>query len=869
MDSFGKQVADKTYFHVSLADSLDEAARAILDQAIDIVKLASGVDFNVVKLDAAGKLISFLEYSDLNEIAFPTLKRSWSINLESQLVRHRTYSNSYNPPILHRKELLLPAKHPQRTQFEALTKSAEQIGLFDDPHRIGFKQAWEALLTKKGYKVVGHELLPIGNDESDSQVDVDSSFDRVQRHRTALTRYDFSAPMQTLARFGFLDGSKTVFDYGCGRGDDLRNLQANNIQASGWDPHYASDNEKQSEQVVNLGFVINVIESVEERTEALRGAYALADELLVVSAMLSSQESIKGTPYGDGVLTGRNTFQKYYSQDELRSYISEVLQETPIPVGPGIFYVFRDKAAEQRFMYGRLENRRTLLRLSYLSRPTKPTRLDRALAKYEEHRELLEGIWQHCLAFGRVPDISEVDDAEPIKQHFGSLKAAVRFIFSTKESAENYFEEARRGRAEDLTVYFAQLQFQKNKPYRQLETQLQRDVKAFFGDYKSAMQVARDLLFRLADPEIINKACAESATRGIGWYENSDSLQLHTSLVPQLPPELRAYVACGTALYGDVTSADLIKIHIRSGKLTLIKFDDFVGQPLPRMLERTKIKLREQDIDYYVYGEQYEPPFLYNKSRYINEEFPNYADQLAFDEQLQQLSFLDLSGYGPSPSTLLEALEIHRWAIEDLKLTRCRTIPNIDAPCGNNFTYKHLIECGETQAQSGLPNLPVEPATYTALYDLAVNILDPVIDYFGMIKLTYGFCSPELEKLIPARIAPKLDQHAAHEKNKKNKFVCERLGAAVDFIVGHEDMLEVAEWIVSNTTFDRLYFYGADRPIHVSFKLDSKREFIEMLKTPTGKLIPKVRALNYSEVDNLCDKTGSIRKRALSGCHFL
>ena len=838
MIQLGKQVAGNTYIHISLADSLDECVRSALDSAITVAKVTPDIDFNIVKIHAGEKSISLLEYPDLNDVAFPSLNRSWIIDVESQLVRHRTYSNSLNPPILHRKELLLPATHPQREQFEALTKSAEQVGLFDDPHRIGFKQAWETLLTRKGYKVVGHELLPIGNDESDYQVDVESSFDRVQRHKTALTRYDFSAPMQTLARFGFLDGSQTVFDYGCGRGDDLRNLQANNLQSSGWDPHYAPDNEKQPAQVVNLGFVINVIESVEERTEALRGAYALADELLVVSAMLSSQESIKGTPYGDGVLTGRNTFQKYYSQDELRSYISEVLQETPIPVGPGIFYVFRDKAAEQRFMYGRLENRRTLLRLSYLSRPTKPTRLDRALAKYEEHRELLESIWQHCLSLGRVPDVSEVDAAESIKQHFGSLKAAVRFIFSTKESAENYFEEARRGRAEDLTVYFAQLQFQKNKPYRQLETQLQRDVKAFFGDYKSAMQVARDLLFRLADPEIINKACAESATRGIGWYENSDSLQLHTSLVPQLPPELRAYVACGTALYGDVTSADLIKIHIRSGKLTLIKFDDFVGQPLPRMLERTKIKLREQDIDYYVYGEQYEPPFLYNKSRYINEEFPNYADQLAFDEQLQQLSFLDLSGYGPSPSTLLEALEIHRWAIEDLKLTRCRTIPNIDAPCGNNFTYKHLIECGETQAQSGLPNLPVEPATYTALYDLAVNILDPVIDYFGMIRLTYGFCSPELAKLIPARIAPKLDQHVAHEKNRKNQPICARLGAAVDFLVPDENMLEVAEWIAKNISFDRLYFYGVDKPIHVSFGPESTHEFIEMRSLPNGRLVP-------------------------------
>jgi len=841
MTNSGKRIGDKTYFHVSLLAELTSSDFWLITQANQLAKVQPEIDYNVVKLDTSGTSISLLDYADYFTDAFPQLRRAWTVDLATGFVRPRTYETSVNPPILHRKELLISENHPERSKYEALTQAAEQIGLFDDTNRIGFKAAWDALLLQKGYRVVDHELVPIGNEESVDSGESISSFERVERHRTALTRYSFSAPMQTLARFGFLDGSKSVFDYGCGRGDDLRNLSVNQIPAAGWDPHFAPDGVKQQADIVNLGFVINVIENRHEREEALQGAYALTKELLVVSAMLSSQESIKGVPYGDGVLTGRSTFQKYYSQDELRNYITGVLGESPIPVGPGIFYVFKDKDAEQRFMYGRLENRRTLLRLAYLSRPPKLTRADRALAKYEEHRELLENLWQQCLALGRIPDNEEVAALSEIKQHFASVKAAIRFIFSTKESADTYFEKARQSRMEDLTVYFAQLQFEKKKPYRQLEPQLQRDVRAFFGDYKSAMATARELLFRLADPEIINKACATAATRGIGWHEDSDSLQLHTSLVPQLPPELRAYIACGTALYGDVTSADLIKIHVRSGKLTLMKFDDFVGQPLPRMLERTKIKLREQEVDYFVYGGQFEPPFLYNKSRYINEEFPNYADQLAFDEQLQQLRFLDLSGYGPSPTALLESLELHRWTIDGPRLSRSKSIPNIDAPCGKYFTYRNLIECGETQSQSRLPNLPIEPETYTALYDLAVNILDPVIDYFGMIKLTYGFCSPALAKLVPARIAPNLDQHAAHEKNSRGRFVCERLGAAVDFLIDDENMREVADWISTNTKFDRIYFYEKTKPIHVSFAPQPIGEFIEMIQGDSGRLIPRIR----------------------------
>jgi hypothetical protein len=81
------------------------------------------------------------------------------------------------------------------------------------------------------------------------------------------------------------------------------------------------------------------------------------------------------------------------------------------------------------------------------------------------------------------------------------------------------------------------------------------------------------------------------------------------------------------------------------------------------------------------------------------------------------------------------------------------------------------------------------------LYELAINILDPIIDYFGMIQLTYGFCSHDLGKHIKKRVAPKLDQHAAHELNTKKNLICPRLGAAVDFIVEDENMREVADWV--------------------------------------------------------------------------
>ncbi|MCX7113346.1 MAG: DNA phosphorothioation-associated putative methyltransferase [Proteobacteria bacterium] len=535
----------------------------------------------------------------------------------------------------------------------------------------------------------------------------------------------------------------------------------------------------------------------------------------------------------------RNTFQKYFTQAELRGWLAESLETEPVPVGPGIFYVFKDQDLEQRFLLGRQENRRNVLKFTRLSRPEIPFKAGKADVKYQASQAELETLWETRISLGRLPERSEIKDADILVQQFNSIPAALRFIQSRKESAEAILEQARLSRLDDLRIYFAEFQFRQCPAYRHLEAGLQRDIKAFFGDYRLAMEEGKALLFAAGRPETIAKACREAAEQGLGWLEENQSLQLHTSLISQLPPVLRVYVGCGLKLYGDPESADLIKIHIRSGKLTLMRFDDFLGHPLPRLLQRVKLKLREQDFDLFDYGGGYPQPYLYRKSRYLNEEMPNYAEQLAFDEALENLNLFDLDGYGPKPNDFDNTLEAARWAKDGFTLIRSQTIPDPDRACSQYFTYRQLIECGETQAKTGLPNLPKQPDSYTALRDLAVNILDPVIEYFGMVKLTYGFSSPALARHIKGRIAPKLDQHAACELNRKGEPVCPRLGAAVDFIVEDEDMEEVARWIIANLPYDRLYFYGKDRPIHVSYSEQPAKEAWEMREV-NGRRVPRV-----------------------------
>jgi hypothetical protein len=365
-----------------------------------------------------------------------------------------------------------------------------------------------------------------------------------------------------------------------------------------------------------------------------------------------------------------------------------------------VHYVFRDKDVEQRFFVERYRSQRNRLRdPSVRERPREEkARRDRAAEKYAAHESELEALWDLWLGLGRRPDESEVDDALPLTEGFGSVGKALRFLeaHKAKERGEDEvaadLAQAEVVRVEDLTVYFALEQFERRMPYKHLEPRLKRDIRQFFGDYRAAQSAGWELLRQIADVAAVEKACREAAEHGLGWLATDDALAL-----------------------------------------------------------------------------------------------------------------FDLSGYGPSPGGFRETLARHRWEIDDFTLIRATSIPSLDDPCGRFMTFRQLIDCGETQTRTGLPNLPKRPESYNALHDLAVQVLDPVIDYFGMIRLDYGFCSPELARKIPGRIDPKRDQHAACEHNRRGKPVCERLGAAVDFIVDDEDMLEVARWVAANMPFDRLY----------------------------------------------------------------
>jgi DNA phosphorothioation-associated putative methyltransferase len=197
---------------------------------------------------------------------------------------------------------------------------------------------------------------------------------------------------------------------------------------------------------------------------------------------------------------------------------------------------------------------------------------------------------------------------------------------------------------------------------------LQRDIKVFFGNATSVFEAGRALLFSVGKPEVIDETCRQAAAAGLGYLNEGHSLQLHTSEINKLPAALRCYVGCGAKLYGDVDTADLIKIHIRSGKLTLLFYDDFDSSPLPRLRERIKINMRSQRIDFFEYTADHEQQPLYLKSRYITTEYPGYERQKKFDDSLSKLGLFEFAEYGPEGGVFRSALSRAGYTIDGFEL---------------------------------------------------------------------------------------------------------------------------------------------------------------------------------------------------------
>ena len=646
---FGKDLPNAKYLIFSKDHSLGDELDSLLQRLC--VAFEINEKHNVLKFRTNEFKISFLAYPSFNDCPHPPLEEAVTIDLTLNKVRRQSYQKNQNPPILHRKEHFLPLDHPDREIYSKLTRDEENAGLFVSPKTIGFKLNWENLLRTKGLRFEGHLLIEDSTEIGRGQEEGKRK-PKIDRHKTAMTRYDLSKPIKSLLEYNLIKSDTKVFDYGCGQGSDIRGLKSLGYKVAGWDPVFANEQPKITSDIVNLGFVINVIEDPIERVETLLDAFYNTKKLLVVSALIQETVDSKvATPFRDGVLTKRNTFQKFYEQSELQHFIEDALEVTAIPVSLGIFYVFKAPEDQQDFLQSRTKRIINWNKISSrlgLGRPG-PRSIKERPSVYQLHSDILDPFWKTLLELGRQPTEEEFPQLPELRKRLRSVNRAER-IFLQRGGKEdlNVARELRKG---DLMVYLAMSNFRKRVPFKHLSKALKQDIKSFIGDYKKGLKLGMDLLFAVGDADEIEIACEEV---NIG-HQDEQSLYVHRRQLDGLPPLLRIYVSCASLLYGDVNQADIVKIHKASGKVTFLLYDNFDEKYLPELQQRIKVDLPRQFVNVYDHSDSGQ--LLYYKGRFLMPEDPSYEKQVKYEAKLKLLNVEIGIGYGPSKSEFFEILE--------------------------------------------------------------------------------------------------------------------------------------------------------------------------------------------------------------------
>lgn len=627
---YGKMLPGARYIFRPRKGDLPSAFQAEIRRAQ--IAAAPASDWNLLKLHMDEFALTFLSYPEFDNDPHPALAEATKINLNTGSILRTDYRKRANPPILHRKETFLPSNDPRIPGYADLTKREEAAGLYRDPSRIGLRVQWLTLLKRLGLGYEGHSLISVEKEPAEL---AESEIEPVgiERHRTAIKRYDLSKPVKQLLERGLLKKSDTFFDYGCGHGMDIEALHHLGYEASGWDPAFRSNAPKTPAAVVNLGYVLNVIEEPAERIATLREAYSLAERVLLVSTMVNGQETDSHSrPYRDGFLTKANTFQKFYAPGELEGLIEQTLDAEASTLGLGMCVVFRSDEDAELFEANRNRRRIDWTEISAQLKFSAPiSRERRSVDRYELHKELFEQFWEALLELGRAPEPGEFDRLAEVTKAAGGIKRALALVVT--RNGEQLWQTVRKSRREDVLVYLAMTKFRKRFLRREIPLRIKNDIRSFFGDLSSAQTRARDLLFAAGDPGEIDLAC-EGVDVGL---QDEDSLMIHRTLLGELPPILRIYVHCAAFRYGDPSQADVIKIHKHSGKITFQHYDDFDGKPLPELQTRIKVNLRNLFVEVFDHSKGPRIQLLYFKERFVGRTHPGRLAMEKFSAKLRQL----------------------------------------------------------------------------------------------------------------------------------------------------------------------------------------------------------------------------------------
>ena len=611
----GKLLPDALYVHVSALQALDPLLQNYESEARQIASYPD--EITLVKFNLEKPSISYLLYPEFDNAPHPALQSSIQVNLQSHEVNHRDYGDAGNPFILHRKETFVTTDYPHYQQFAALTRQEEALGLLDNPRAIGTRLAWEERLARFKVAFQGHTLV------HRSLLNTQSTQVKIDRHKAAISRNDFSKPVRLALEAGLLHQDRTFFDYGCGQGGDLERVAKLGYRSSGWDPYYRPDSPQIAADIVNLGYVINVIESQAERREALIKAWELTQQVLIVAAQVLIAQGNSQIAYGDGIITSRNTFQKYYDQEELKIYIDQVLGVDAVPAALGIYFVFRDEAQAQNFRASRFRSRFSVPKVQLSNK------------RFEDYKELLTPLMAFFTERGRLPTLDEFPETETLSTEFGNLRRAFQIVLQATNPQE--WDAISDRRRQDLLVYLALSHFSHRPKLRDLTTVVQNDIKSLFGGYQQACAAADLMLMSLGNLDVVEELCKSSA---IG-QKRPNSLWVHISAIEALDPLLRLYEGCASRTIGRPQEANVVKFHFRKPKISYLFYPSFDTNPHPVLHMSMEIDLRDLHVHYRDYDPDNNPPLLHQKDLMVTTDYPLYEKFAKLSRQEEDWGLLD------------------------------------------------------------------------------------------------------------------------------------------------------------------------------------------------------------------------------------
>jgi DNA phosphorothioation-associated putative methyltransferase len=352
-----------------------------------------------------------------------------------------------------------------------------------------------------------------------------------------------------------------------------------------------------------------VIEDPQERRETLREAWQLSTTTLVVAARLDWDiKASQAMPFADGVVTSKGTFQKFFTQDELQSWIEDSLGVQVDAAAPGVFYIFRH-ATDREAHLARVTHRRRY------AVPAIPPRIT-----FDQNRDLLEPLLQFMAEHGRPPASGELAEQGSINERIGSLNRAIKLLARVADVRS--WEETALTRQRDLLVYLALGTLRRQPKFSVLPADLQIDIRHFFGSYAAATRLGRELLFSAGQQQALSDECSKASVGKL----MPDSLYVHVSSTADLPVLLRVYEGCARTLLGEVPGATLVKLRRDKPKVSYLCYPDFDDDPHPKLRETFVADLRTLRTHHRDYAQTDNPPLLHRKECFVSEAYSGRAE---------------------------------------------------------------------------------------------------------------------------------------------------------------------------------------------------------------------------------------------------